>query len=164
MEDGFGPERRRKVTEMPDYDVEITRVVDAPRERVYQAFTDPDQFAEWYGPAGFPVHRDTVELDPRVGGRQRFTMVADTDPSMRTAFDGRFIEVVQDELLSSSGAWDGIPGQAGPWPSNLRVELHDDDGKTRVVVREGPHPPGTADMGGQAWETMLPKLESLVSG
>jgi hypothetical protein len=31
-------------------------------------------------------------------------------------------------------------------------------------VREGPHPPGTADLGRQAWEMMLPKLESLLSG
>ena len=149
--------------EMPAYDIEITQVLDAPPERVYQAFTDPGQFAEWYGPVGFPVERDTVELEPRVGGRQRFTMVGDADPSMRSAFDGRFVEVVGNELLSSSGSWSGIPGQAGGWPSNLRVEFHEEDGKTRLVVREGPHPPGTADMGRQAWEMMLPKLESLLS-
>jgi hypothetical protein len=57
-----------------------------------------------------------------------------------------------------------MPGQAGAWPSNLRVEFHDHDGRTRLVVREGPHPPGTADLGRQAWEMMLPKLESLLSG
>src|SRR5215211_2455452 len=127
-------------------------------------FTDPDQFARWYGPVGFPVHRDTVEVNPWVGGRQRFEMVSEADPSMRTGFDGRFDEVVQYELLSSRGAWDGIPGQADAWPSNLWVEFHDDDGRTRLVVREGPHPPGTADLGRQAWEMMLPKLESLLSG
>jgi uncharacterized protein YndB with AHSA1/START domain len=152
------------MTETPPYDIEITRVFDAPPERVYQAFTDPDQFVEWYGPVGFPVDRDTVELDARVGGRQRFALVSDADPSMRTGFDGRFIDVVQNVLLSSRGAWDGIPGQADPWPSNLRVEFFDYDGKTRLVVREGPHPAGTADLGRQAWEMMLPKLESLLSG
>jgi uncharacterized protein YndB with AHSA1/START domain len=152
------------MTETPPYDIEITLDFDAPTERVYRAFTNPDEFAEWYGPVGFPVRRETVELDARVGGRQRFAMVSDADPSMRTAFDGRFDEVVQNELLSSSGAWDGIPGQAEPWPSNLRVEFYDHDGKTRLVVREGPHPPGTADLGRQAWEMMLPKLKSLLSG
>jgi uncharacterized protein YndB with AHSA1/START domain len=150
--------------ETPSYDVEIARVFDAPPERVYRAFTDPDQFAEWYGPVGFPVHRETVELDARVGGRQRFTMVSDADPSIRTGFDGRFVEVVHNALLSSSGAWDGIPGQSEAWPSNLRVEFHGQDGKTRLVVREGPHPPGTADLGRQAWEMMLAKLKSLLSG
>jgi uncharacterized protein YndB with AHSA1/START domain len=152
------------MTEAPAYDIEITRIVAAPPERVYEAFTDPDQFAQWYGPVGFPVDRDTVELDARVGGRQRFAMVSDADPSMRTGFDGRFIEVAQNVLLASRGAWDGIPGQAAAWPSNLRVEFHDHDGKTLLVMREGPHPPGTADLGRQAWEMMLPKLESLLRG
>ncbi|MGH9152344.1 MAG: SRPBCC domain-containing protein [Acidimicrobiales bacterium] len=35
------------------YDIEISRAFDAPRERVYRAFTDPDLFAAWYGPPGF---------------------------------------------------------------------------------------------------------------
>ena len=59
----------------PPYDIEITRVFDAPPERVYRAFTDPDQFARWYGPVGFGVPRDTVEVDARVGGWQRFELV-----------------------------------------------------------------------------------------
>ena len=146
----------------PEYDIEISRVLDAPRDRVYEAFTDPDRFAQWYGPPGFPVPRDTVEIDPRVGGRQRFTMVGEADTHMRSGFDGRFTEVIQDEALASSGAWQGVPGQDGAWASSLRVELFDEDGKTRLVVREGPHPPGTADMGRQAWEMMLPKLESVL--
>jgi uncharacterized protein YndB with AHSA1/START domain len=151
------------MTEAPAYDIEIIRVLDAPPVRVYEAFADPDKFAEWYGPVGFPVDRDTVELDARAGGGQRFEMVSDADPSMRTGFDGRFDEVVPNMLLSSRGAWNGIPGQTEEWSSNLRVELHDHDGKTRLVVREGPHPPGTADLGRQAWDMMLSKLETLLS-
>jgi uncharacterized protein YndB with AHSA1/START domain len=150
------------MTETPEYDVEITRVLDAPPQRVYRAFTDPEEFVRWYGPDGFPVDPESVELDARVGGLQQFAMVGEHDPSMRTAFDGRFVEVVENKLLVSRGAWDGIPGQTTPWPSNLRVELHDADGKTRLVVREGPHPPGTADFGRQAWEMMFPKLEAVV--
>ena len=150
------------MTKTPQYDVEITRVLDAPRQRVYDAFTDPDRFARWYGPVGFPVERDTVELEARIGGRQRFTMVSDADPMMRTGFDGRFVEIVENRLLASSGVWDGIPGRSDPWPSSLRVEFHDDNGRTRLVALEGPHPPGTADLGRQAWEMMLLKLETLL--
>lgn len=152
------------MTQTSDYDVEVTRVLGAPPDRVYQPFTDADQFVSWYGPVGFPVDRATVELDARVGGRLRFVMVSDDDPSMRTGFNGRFIEVVENALLASEGAWEGIPGQSGDWSSSLRIELHDEDGKTRLRVREGPHPPGTADLGRQAWEMMLPKLESLLRG
>jgi uncharacterized protein YndB with AHSA1/START domain len=152
------------MTKTPEYDVEIIHVFDAPPQRVYRAFTNPDEFARWYGPVGFPVEPESVELDVRVGGRQRFAMVGEADPSIRSAFEGEFVEVVENALLSSRGAWEGIPGQPAPWPSNLRVEFHEDRDKTRLVVREGPHPPGTADLGRQAWEMMLPKLEALVAG
>jgi len=151
------------MTETAPYDIDLSRVIDAPPERVYQAFVDPDQFAAWYGPTGFPVDKASVELDARVGGLQRFAMVGEADPSMRTAFEGSYVEVIENELLSSSGAWAGIPGQGSAWQSNLRVEFQAIDSRTRLVVREGPHPPGTADLGRQAWEMMLPKLEALVS-
>jgi uncharacterized protein YndB with AHSA1/START domain len=152
------------MTENPGYDIELTRVFDAVRERVYKAFTDPDEFARWYGPEGFPARRDTVDFDVRVGGSQRFVMVSEADPSMRTGFTGQFTEVAPGRLLASSGSWDGIPGQADPWPSHLRVEFHDDDGRTRLVLREGPHPAGTADMGRQAWQMMFAKLDALFAG
>ena len=151
------------MSETDPYDIELRRVIDAPPTRVYRAFTDPDQFASWYGPTGFPVDRASVALDARVGGHMRFAMAGEADPSMRTAYDGTYGEVIENELLVSSGVWVGIPGQTGGWPSNLRVEIHATNGGTQIVVHEGPHPPGTADLGRQAWEMMLPKLDSLVS-
>ncbi|MGH3368171.1 MAG: SRPBCC family protein [Nocardioidaceae bacterium] len=146
----------------PEYDIELTHAFDAAPERIFRAFTEPDQFARWYGPTGFPTRRDSVELDPRIGGTQRFVMEAEADPSMRTAFDGHFTDVVPNQLLASSGHWEGIPGQTDPWPSHLRVEFHEEDGRTRLVLREGPHPAGTADLGYQAWETMFAKLDALL--
>ena len=148
--------------QMSDYDVEVVRTLSAPPDRVYQAFVVPSHFARWYGPEGFPVDPGSIEIDARVGGRQRFDMVSEVDPSMRTGFDGRFTEVVENTLLASTGAWDGIPGRSEPWSSGLRMEFSEDAGKTRLVLREGPHPPGTADLGRQAWDVMLSKLEALV--
>ena len=146
------------------YDIELTRVFEVPRESLYKAFTDPDQFARWYGPVGFPVPQETIDLDARVGGPQRFTMVGEADPSMQTTFDGSFTEVVTNQLLASTGTWHGIPGQESGWTSNLRVEFEDQGDKTRVVVREGPHPQGTADLGRQAWEMMFDKIDKLLKG
>jgi uncharacterized protein YndB with AHSA1/START domain len=53
-----------------DREVVLSRVIAAPRERVFAAFTDPGQIGQWFGPAGFRT--DTLEIDIREGGRWRF--------------------------------------------------------------------------------------------
>lgn len=53
-------------------EVVITRMVRAPRERVWEAFTDPKQAGKWWGPKGFTVTTDIHEF--RVGGRWEYTM------------------------------------------------------------------------------------------
>src|ERR687891_473363 len=94
-------------------DVDIAQTIDAPRALVFNAFTDPDQLAHWYGPEGFSVPRDTVDVDARAGGHQRFEMVSDADPQIRSAVNLRFTKVVEDELLVGVEDWDGVPGQQG---------------------------------------------------
>ena len=55
-----------------DLEMVITRVLRAPRELVWRAFTDPDYFANWWGPSGFS--NTTQHMDFRVGGQWRYTM------------------------------------------------------------------------------------------
>jgi len=55
-----------------DRHILVSRVIDAPRERVFAAWTDPDQVAQWWGPRGFSVA--TASMDVREGGVWRFTM------------------------------------------------------------------------------------------
>ena len=114
------------------YDIELGHTFSSPAARVWAALTEPDQFVRWYGPDGFPVDPVTVEIDARVGGRHRFVMVSEDDPSMRTGFDGSFTEVVPNNRLASSGTWHGIPGQDGGWASNLAVELSEEAGATHL--------------------------------
>jgi uncharacterized protein YndB with AHSA1/START domain len=52
--------------------VVITRVFDAPRALVWQAWTDPKMLAKWFGPRGFTA--SVPELDARVGGALRVVM------------------------------------------------------------------------------------------
>ncbi len=55
-----------------DRELVTSRVVDAPRERVFEAFRDPERLARWWGPKGF---RNTFEVfEPWIGGRWRFVM------------------------------------------------------------------------------------------
>jgi len=141
----------------------ITRMFDAPRELVYRAFTDPDQLAQWFGPVGFSVPRETVEIDVRVGGHQRFVMVSDTDPDKKSPVNATFDEVVENELLVGSEEWEGVPGQQGPYRLTMRVEFHDEGGKTRLVLRQGPYTPEIEEMARQGWESSFTKLDALLA-
>ena len=64
---------RRDGAEAPsDREIVTTRVFDAPRERVFKAWTDPDHLARWWGPQGFT--NTFHEFDLRPGGVWRFVM------------------------------------------------------------------------------------------
>jgi uncharacterized protein YndB with AHSA1/START domain len=141
----------------------ITRVFDAPRELVYRAFTDPDQLAQWFGPVGFSVPRDTVDIDARTGGHQRFVMVSDDDPSMRSAVNARFTEVIENELLVGGEDWEGIPGAQESTGMYMRIEFHDEGGKTRLVLRQGPYTEQVEGMARAGWDSSWTKLDALLA-
>jgi uncharacterized protein YndB with AHSA1/START domain len=94
-----GPEGREIV---------ITRVFDAPRELIWDAWTDPKQVVRWWGPRGFTttIH----EMDVRSGGVWKQTMHGPdgTDYPNRSVF----IEVVKPERIvySMAGGKKGEPG------------------------------------------------------
>ena len=139
----------------------ITRMFDAPRELVWKAFTDPDQLARWFGPVGWSVPRESVSMDVRVGGGQRFTMVSDADPAMVSPIDGRYTEVVEPELLVGQQDWDDP--DLGRVTMTLRVELHDDGGKTRLVLRQGPYSPAVESDAREGWTSSFTKLDALLA-
>ncbi len=60
---------------MSEHTVVIERELDAPRERVWNAWTDPDEVTKWWGPEHFTTPRDKIEIDLRPGGVCRMTMV-----------------------------------------------------------------------------------------
>jgi len=141
----------------------ISRIFDAPRELVYQAFVDPDQLARWFGPVGASVPRDTVEIDARVGGRLRFVMTVDADPGFRNPIDAVFTAVTENELLVADMAAEGVPGVDGTLRATLRLEFHDEgDGKTRLELRQGPFDPEIGDQTRTGWESSFTKLDALL--
>jgi uncharacterized protein YndB with AHSA1/START domain len=75
----------------------ITRVFDAPRELVFQVWTDPAHVARWWGPHGFTTPRDTVEMDVRPGGAWRIGML--TPEGSEYWMRGEYREVVAPERL-----------------------------------------------------------------
>ncbi len=63
-------------SEMNQRIVEVTRVFEAPRERVFAAWTRAEQLARWFGPKGFIV--PSCVADPRPGGAFRLVTMATT--------------------------------------------------------------------------------------
>ena len=145
--------------------LKITRVFDAPRELVYKAFTDPDQVAEWFGPVGYHVPRDTVDMDVRTGGYQKLTMVPDSNEYPPAGpSHGIFDEVIENELIVGHEDFDEEQAKLFGSPRmSLRIEFHDEGGKTRLVLTQGPYSTEFEDMAKQGWLSSFTKLDTLLA-
>jgi uncharacterized protein YndB with AHSA1/START domain len=80
----------------------MERVLRAPRERVFRAFTAPDELARWWGPKGFTAK--SVEIDLRVGGGYRIAM----QPPEGEVFhlSGEFVGVDPPTKLAYTFRWE----------------------------------------------------------
>jgi uncharacterized protein YndB with AHSA1/START domain len=138
----------------------ITRIFDAPRERVFSAWTDPDEVAAWFGPEHFDTPRENVHIDLRVGGRYELTMVQ-SGSGAELPIGYEIIELVEPELIVLRS--DPMPEVGMHEPTVVRVELHDHGAKTRMTLSDGPYPAGRehAEAG---WDAAFDKLATVVVG
>ena len=91
-------DRLDRTTRVTEAGIHITRVFAAPRERVWQEWTQPEAFADWFGTAELEVPLSTVSMDVRPGGAWRLTMFA--EPGRREIhWRGEYREVVEPERL-----------------------------------------------------------------
>ncbi|GIM92503.1 SRPBCC domain-containing protein [Paractinoplanes toevensis] len=114
--------------EMTFRELDIVRVFEAPRELVWRAWTDPNQIARWWGPAGMHTPRSTVEMDVRPGGVFRLTMVSDDDGTEYPS-DMRFTKVDEPSVLEFE--WDGQRGIGGGRSTITFTDLG--DGRTEMT-------------------------------
>jgi uncharacterized protein YndB with AHSA1/START domain len=144
-------------------EITLTRIFDAPPELVYRAFVDPDQLCQWFGPVGFSVPYESVQIDARPGGYQRLVMVSDDDPTVRSPIDATLTEVVENELIVGHQEVEGIPGTTGTMRFRLRLEFHaEPGGKTRLELRQGPFTEAMGNDTKEGWESSFTKLDSLL--
>jgi len=141
-----------------DQEVLITRIFDVPRERVFRAWTDPDEVAAWYGPEQFDTPREKIHIDLRVGGRYELTMVQ-RGGGREFAIGYEIVELVEPELLVLRS--DPMPEMGMHEPTITRVELHDHGAKTRMTLTDGPYPESRHAAAG--WNAAFDKLEALVA-
>jgi uncharacterized protein YndB with AHSA1/START domain len=139
-------------------EVVITRTFDAPRERVFRAWTDPDEVAGWYGPSHFDTPRERIHIDLRVGGRYELTMVSrDGGAEFPIAYE--IVELVEPELIVLRS--DPMPEVGIHEPTVTRVELHDDGGRTRMTLTDGPYADSSHAEAG--WRAAFDKLAAVLA-
>ncbi|MBV9108696.1 MAG: SRPBCC family protein [Gemmatimonadetes bacterium] len=110
-----------------DREIVTTRVFQAPRERVFDAYTDAGNIGRWWGPRGFTT--TTHEMDVRPGGVWRNTMHSPdgTDYPNYVVYS----EVVRPERL----VWDHGTVQGEPPQFHATVTFEEVEGGTRVTLR-----------------------------
>ena len=107
-----------------DRELVSIRVIDAPRERVFRAWTDPLHLAQWWGPKGFT--NTFKEFDPRPGGHWRFIMHGPNGSVYPN--HSLFKEITEPERIILEHL---------SWPHfALTATFEDVGGKTRITFRQ----------------------------
>lgn len=151
----------------PTKQLVIKRTLSAPPERVFSAFTDPDQLTRWWWPHGFTC--PAAEVDLRVGGKYRLGMEwpesTPSDAQFSHCMAGEYFEIDPPRRLVMSGR--AVNDEQGElFATLLEVSFEACDEGTALTVRQSyfePMPSPEA-MGGaeQGWSEQLEKLEHLL--
>lgn len=120
-----------KVTPMDERELVITRLIEAPREKVYRCWTEPELMKQWFAPR--PWTTPEVEVDLRTGGANRIVMRSPEGQDFPNL--GIYLEVVPNEKLvftdAFTEAW--VPSQKPFFTGVLTFE--DEGGRTRYTAR-----------------------------
>jgi uncharacterized protein YndB with AHSA1/START domain len=148
----------------------IDRTYAAPRERVFEAWTDPDILALWWGPDGFDTPRAKVYIELRVGGRYDKVMVlrspaiaAGMGVPVGAEFPDRaeIVELDPPALLVLRS--EPQPDMGLVEATVTRVEFHEEaGGGTRVTLSDGPYTELMAGHAEAGWTGSFDKLGRLL--
>jgi uncharacterized protein YndB with AHSA1/START domain len=139
------------VTIAEDTTLVITRVFEAPPERVFDAWLTREEWQSWIGPEG--VDCDVHLLEPHAGGRYRLTMHVSGQPPIAVA--GVFKVIERPSTLSFTWGAEGDPTQQ----SLVRLTFIERQGKTELTLRqEGLDSAADRDQFGHGWNSALNKL------
>ena len=117
-------------------DLVFERTFDAPRERVWQAFTDPEIVPRWWGRHGTTT--TVAEMDVRPGGKWRYISSApDRDD---VAFYGEYLSITPPEGFEWTFMFDveGVGPQGGPEITSVRGPRREDQGRLGRVTSARP--------------------------
>jgi uncharacterized protein YndB with AHSA1/START domain len=136
----------------------MKRVIRAPRPLVFDALTEPDELAKWWGPSGFTA--PSVEVDLRVGGSYRIAMQPPDGDLFYLA--GEFREIDPPARLAYTFRWED------PDPDDqetlVTLTLRDLGASTEVIVTQAEFATeGRRALHHQGWADSLDRLLELMS-
>jgi uncharacterized protein YndB with AHSA1/START domain len=147
----------------------LHRTIAAPRERVWKAWTDPTEVAQWWGPDGVTI--PTIEIDLREGGNLYIVMLAGEElgalAGQKWPMGGTFKEIVEPQkLVFSNNAFDEAGGVL--LTGETAVTFEEENGATNVTVTtsaEGDAPGTDMMLAGMdaGWNQQLDKLVKFVA-
>ncbi|OBQ97520.1 ATPase [Mesorhizobium sp. M1A.F.Ca.IN.022.07.1.1] len=121
-------QNRTTVERTSDRELVVTRTFNAPARIVFEAWTKPELFKQWWAPKSMGMVLRSCEMDVRVGGRYRLAF--GHDGSNLDEFFGRYIEVTPQSRL----VWTNEEGgEGGPVTT---VTFEEKGGKTLLVLHE----------------------------
>jgi uncharacterized protein YndB with AHSA1/START domain len=138
--------------------LELTRLLPAPRARVFEYFARADLLAQWWGPSGFSIPR--IDFVPRVDGIYRIEM----QPPDGDAFElsGTFREVATPSRLAFTFEWEPADPDDQETVAQLAFEAADDS--TRVRLHQGPFKTeARRELHRDGWTESFDKLAELVT-
>ncbi|MFP5352451.1 MAG: SRPBCC family protein [Actinomycetota bacterium] len=125
-----------KLTFPSDTQMQITREFAAPKHLVYQAVTTPELVKRWWNAKRGEV--TSAEIDLREGGRWRYVMIA--EGGFEVAFHGEYREIVPNERIVSTEAYEGIPDPDANATVNTMTLTEADGVTTMTVLIDCPSP------------------------
>ncbi len=164
-------EREALTTPLPGSILIIEREFDAPRERVWMAWTVPDLVMRWWGPKGFTAPVCRISL--RVGGSYLYCMRSPEGKDYWST--GVYREIIPLERIVATDSFADEKGNIVPattygmspdFPLEMRltVTFEESNGKTKLTLRHAGMPSGE-DMrkAREGWSQSLDKLADLLS-
>jgi uncharacterized protein YndB with AHSA1/START domain len=147
-------------TMKPAWELTLTRVIDAPCERVFKAWSEPKQLARWFAPLPYTLPK--CEIDFRSGGR--FAMAMRSPEGVEHPFTGVYREIVPCSRIVWTGEFPYGPAEQ----IRTTITFEAQGQKTKLTVHQSfsvltpetePHTKGAK----QGWTATLDQLETFVT-